>query len=68
VATFDKPIAYPEGTMKLGLFTPGYGDFVASQMLAKGARARDVDEGFRAAVSLLRRVILPEPLADPWWT
>ena len=33
----------------------------------QGAPFHDVDVGFRAAVSLLRLVILPEPLTDAWW-
>jgi sugar phosphate isomerase/epimerase len=27
-----------------------------------------IDEGLRAAVELLSRVVLSEPPADPWWT
>jgi sugar phosphate isomerase/epimerase len=27
-----------------------------------------IDEGLRAAVELLSRVVLTEPPADPWWT
>jgi len=53
--------------MKLGLLTPVSGHFATSAVLAR-LRGRDVDEGSLAAVSLLRRVILPEPLADPCWT